>query len=273
MISFRALFCVALLGIATGCGDVTSAQTVDSDADRASVVEAGAGDVSGLSADRDSAEGAAASVSGVGGVVEEPSANSAINSEQTTVVAETNAEVIAVQAAAGSRSDVRLESRSLLDGAVTLNVPSAFRVMSQANREKRYAAGQRPSLVLTNQAADVNIAFNLTRNAMSPQQLPDFQRQMASLFRAQVEADDWVDSSTITINGLDWFTIEMRTEAFSTKVWNLIAGTSVNGQLLLISFNATTAQEDAWKPVCRQMLGSVRLAAESIKQPEISVAD
>lgn len=168
--------------------------------------------------------------------------------------------------------DVRLHSQSMLDGAVTLDVPVDFRPMSKAQREKRYAAGQRPSVVLANSAGDVNIVFNLTPNEMTFEQLSDFQRQMAALFRGQIDDGDWIGSSTTSIGGLDWFTIEMRTEAFGTKVWNLIAGTSCNGRLLLISFNATNDQEDGWKGPCRKMLESVRLAAEPLSQPEISAA-
>ena len=168
---------------------------------------------------------------------------------------------------------IALQPRAVLDGSVTLEVPSDFQVMSQAMREQRYAAGQRPSLVLTNESGDVNIAFNLTGNPMTLEQLPDFQRQMAALFRAQVESDDWIDSPTVRISGLDWFTIEMRIEAFDTKVWNLIAGTSFNGRLLLISFNATMDQEARWKPACRRMLESIQLAAEPLEQPEVSAAN
>ncbi len=168
--------------------------------------------------------------------------------------------------------EVRLHSQSVLDGAVVLDVPVDFRPMSQAQREKRYAAGQRPSVVLANSAGDVNIAFNLTPNEMTLDQLSDFQRQMAALFRGQVDDGNWIGSSTTQICGLDWFTIEMRTEAFGTKVWNLIAGTSCNGRLLLISFNATTEQEDDWKGPCRKMLESAKLVAEPLSQPQISAA-
>ncbi len=151
-----------------------------------------------------------------------------------------------------------------------IEVPDEFHAMSQAMREQRYSAGQRPSFVLTNSAGNVNIAFNLTPNEMTLDQLPDFQRQMAALFRGQVESNDWIGSTTTQINGLDWFTIEMRTEAFGTKVWNLIAGTSLNGRLLLVSFNATTELESEWSPICNQMLQSVKLAADPIQQPELS---
>ncbi|MHC4880609.1 MAG: hypothetical protein ACYTGL_29510 [Planctomycetota bacterium] len=167
-------------------------------------------------------------------------------------------------------ADVKLKSRTVLDGALTLDVPIDFHVMSREAREKKYPVGDRPSFILTNATEDVNIAFNLTRNAMTPQELPDFQRQMASLFRSQVSPDGWLGSQTVKINGLDWFTIEMRTDAPDSSIWNLIAGTSFNNRLLLVSFNATSEYEAQWAPVGRKMLQSLQATAEPATSPKLS---
>lgn len=293
MNSIRDILCAAILAVtSTGCGGSTNAETV-SPAD---------GEHTTLEAKEASSESADAPVETASPVLDvdtdsplaeaqTPREPKASDETQSPAKAEADAgeeerteapvENSAIQSADPPATDivskaeelvVGLQQRTVLDGAVSLEVPTAFHVMSREKREQRYAAGQRPSLVLTNSASDVNIAFNLTPNEMTPEQLSDFQRQMASLFRSQVARDHWIGSSTTRINGLDWFTIEMRTEAFGTKIWNLIAGTSLNGRLLLVSFNSTTEQEVAWKPFCRQMLQSVKLAAEPLNQPELSAA-
>ncbi len=293
MTSIRSFFCAALLATAVGCGGSTSAETVSpgTDQDSAAETQAEPGEPGGTSG-RTVLE---APEEDTGNVPPEDSVTQSSEAERLggETPSQPEAEVAAGEiesadapqrssAAASRVSSVEqpativeqpvteFERRTVLDGAVSLDAPADFQVMSRAQREQRYAAGQRPSVVLTNSTSDVNIAFNLTPNEMQFGQLADFQRQMASLFRSQVAKDDWVGSSTTQIGGLDWFTIEMRTEAFGTKVWNLIAGTSLNGRLLLVSFNTTTEQEAAWSPLCRQMLQSVKLAAEPLQQPELS---
>ena len=293
MISIRGFFCVVLLAFAVGCGGSTSEETVPPVGEEGSIadlpgmpvaVDGAAVSEAVEDSDADSAADppkSSAADSAVGSDANEPPAGTEVNVEETqsaAEVAEAESGGAWTVAAGGEKGrevpvpELRLHSQAVLGGEVTLDVPVDFHAMSQAQREKRYAAGQRPSQVLTNSAGDVNIAFNLTPNEMTLDQLSDFQRQMAALFRGQVDDDDWIGSSTTEIGGLDWFTIEMRTEAFGTKVWNLIAGTSCNGRLLLISFNATTEHEDGWKEPCRKMLQSVRLAAEPFSQPEISAA-
>ena len=286
MTSIRGLFCAVLLAAtAIGCGGSTSAETVPTAADEMAAVELEAantaqdgGSVEAPSRDAEieaidaaevqSSETGTATQSSVG---LEPGTSDAGQADDPAVALASGATDAPTAGTETAVEDVvvQLRRRTFLDGALSLDVPADFQLMSRSKREQRYAAGQRPSVVLTNADSDVNIAFNLTPNEMEPGQRPDFQRQMASLFRSQVASGDWGGSSGTRINGLDWFTIEMRTEALETKVWNLIAGTSFDGRLLLVSFNATAEREEAWKPHFRTMLQSVRLAAEPLKQPEI----
>jgi hypothetical protein len=291
--SIRGFFCAILLTAAAGCGGSTSAETVSPADEEGSVADLqdtsavsdgsaalGAVDRSDIDSTGDYPESLAVE-SATSSDADEPSlgtedsvegAQSAAESTEPEGRASTTRADGEADVAEVAEPEIRLHSQVVLGGAVTLDVPVDFHALSHAQRENRYAAGQRPSQVLANSAGDVNIAFNLTPNEMTLSQLLDFQRQMAALFRGQVDDGDWIGSSTTNIAGLDWFTIEMRTEAFGTKVWNLIAGTSCNGRLLLISFNATTEHEGGWKGPCRKMLESVRLAAEPLSQPEISAA-
>jgi hypothetical protein len=291
VIFIRSFYCAILLLSVAGCGGSTSAETISPAGNESSVTDATGGPADAARTNREafSRTEAAASVSEPDPISQSslpPESQSAADSgskseastgeteigtnSSETVVPQNSPREPAEPGPEPAQPSAQLRSRTVLDGILTLDVPDEFQAMPNDMREQRYAAGQRPSFVLTNAAGNVNIAFNVTQNEMTLDQLPDFQRRMAALFRGQVEGDDWIGSSTTQVNGLDWFTIEMRTEAFGTKVWNLIAGTSLDGRLLLVSFNATTELESEWQPACRQMLQSVKIAAEPIQQPELS---
>ena len=155
---------------------------------------------------------------------------------------------------------VVLEPKEILDGKVKLLMPKEFSVMSADMLEVKYPDAQRPTLVFTNEKGTVNLAFNHTKNKATAAAIPVFHRQTEAMMRRQIAAENWLASEMITLDELNWFRLDFRTPAVDTTIRNITLGTSLENRILLVSFNTTTAEEEAWLPIGQQMIQSLRIS-------------
>ncbi|MCX7419866.1 MAG: hypothetical protein NT013_10055 [Planctomycetia bacterium] len=155
---------------------------------------------------------------------------------------------------------VVLEPKEILDGKVKLLIPKEFSVMSADMLEVKYPDAQRPTLVFTNEKGTVNLAFNHTKNKATAAAIPVFHRQTEAMMRRQIAAENWLASEMITLDELNWFRLDFRTPAVDTTIRNITLGTSLENRILLVSFNTTTAEEEAWLPIGQQMIQSLRIS-------------
>jgi hypothetical protein len=150
-----------------------------------------------------------------------------------------------------------LVPRVVLDGRVTLLLPVDFAPMSQEMMKLKYPAERRPAVVYTNERGTVNIALSHTSDRMPPDEVPSFHKSLEATFKRLYPSAQWFQSDVVTMNERTWFLLELRTPAIDTDVRNIMMGTSVDGRLLLISFNVTSELEEEWLDTGRAVIRSV----------------
>ncbi|MFY9610990.1 MAG: hypothetical protein WAU45_20560 [Blastocatellia bacterium] len=124
----------------------------------------------------------------------------------------------------------------------------------------KYPGERRPTLVFTNESGSVNVAVNHTNNKITPTDVPQFQKQMERLFRNLYPSATWFRNELTQIYGRQCFLFDFRTPAVDTEVRNIMLGMSLDGRLLIITFNATKGLEESWIPVGDQIIQSVKIA-------------
>lgn len=155
---------------------------------------------------------------------------------------------------------VVLEPKEVLDGKVKLLLPKEFSIMGAEMLEAKYPAAQRPTLVFTNEKGTVNLAFNHTKSKVTAAQLPGLHRQMQSMVRPQISAENWLASEMVTLNELAWFRLDFRTQATDTVIRNVTLGTNLENRMLLVAFNVTESEEEVWFSIGQRMIESLRLS-------------
>ena len=94
---------------------------------------------------------------------------------------------------------------------------------------------------------------------MPQSELAAFQKQMEGMFRNLYPSATWFNSGVIDINGRDWLTLNLRTPAIDTEIRNILVGTSLQGRLLIVSFNVTKELEEAWLPPADAIIQSLHV--------------
>ena len=153
---------------------------------------------------------------------------------------------------------VNLETRQVLDGKVSLVLPVTFEVMGEAMMSIKYPSERRPTLVFTNPDGSVNVALNHTDNRASLGDIPAVLDAVVGMFNNLYPSAQWYRSEVVQIGGRPFFLLDLRTPAIDTEVRNLMAGTSLDGRLLFVTFNVTRELEEAWLPTGEAIIRSIR---------------
>jgi len=82
---------------------------------------------------------------------------------------------------------------------------------------------------------------------------------METMFKRLYPSAVWFQSGLKTINGRAFFLLDLRTPALDTEIRNLMVGTSLQGRLLLITFNVTQQHEARWLPTAQKILASIKV--------------
>lgn len=150
-----------------------------------------------------------------------------------------------------------LTTRNVLQKVEVL-VPKAFKIMDAEMLALKYPSKQGTAfLVYTDEDATVNIAFEHLPNKATLQDLPAIKQVFEQQFnQPQI---DFKKGEIKNINGRDFIVIEMITPAIDTEVYNLMFVTSLDGKLLMGTFNCTVEKMQEWQPLAEQILSSVKV--------------
>lgn len=155
---------------------------------------------------------------------------------------------------------VDLAPRTVLGGRVTLLLPMTFAVMGEDMMRLKYPSERRPTLVFTNPDGSVNVALNHTDNRVGSDDIPALLDVVVDMFRNLYPSARWYRSEVAEIAGRPFFLLDLRTPAIDTEVRNLMAGTSLDGRLLFVTFNVTRELEDAWLAAGEAIIRSIRIS-------------
>jgi hypothetical protein len=159
----------------------------------------------------------------------------------------------------GQAPEPVLETRTALDGRLSLLVPKEFTLMSEEMILKKYPRANRPSLVFTNTQTTINIALDHTAFKVGIEELPKAKQAIRGGLETSFPSAQWFRDELKAINGRQFFVLEMRTPAADTDIRNLMIGTSLEGRLFVITFNVTKALEGTWMPIGNRVVESVQI--------------
>jgi hypothetical protein len=150
-----------------------------------------------------------------------------------------------------------LITRNML-GKVEVSVPRPFKIMDEEMIAVKYPLKQEAEFqVYTDEDATVNIAFEHLPNIATLQDLPAIKQVLEHEFN-QPEID-FRKSEIKKINSRDFIVIEMITPAADTRVYNLMFLTSLDGKLLMGTFNCTVNKQKEWQPIAERIVNSIKI--------------
>jgi|GEM_PF-5212945 len=152
--------------------------------------------------------------------------------------------------------------KTLLGGKVEILIPETFAVMNEDMLKLKYPAGNRPSLVYTNERGTINVAFSPTLSEASQKDIPEIKNTFMNMYKALFKTATLYSNGVDTINGRKIGYLEFLTPGIDTKIYNRVFFTDCDGKLLLCTFNCMENQMKDWAPVGKKIMSSL-----SVKWP------
>jgi hypothetical protein len=151
-----------------------------------------------------------------------------------------------------------LNDRAVLSGKSNMLIPHSFTIMDEQTIVLKYpVATHRPTEVYTNKEGTINIALNHTVNKATPKDLPEVKKVMEGQFNKA--PFNFIKSELKEMNGSEFIVLEFVSPATDTKIYNLMAIASLEGRLVIITFNCTQDQRKEWEPIGKKIINSITL--------------
>lgn len=153
-----------------------------------------------------------------------------------------------------------LGERTVLDGRLDILIPDDFEEMAPDLLRFKYPSENRPTLVFTNPDGSINVGFNHTNTSANPEQLPEFHHALDTFLRGVHKRATWHESTMREINGRQFLFFDFISQAFDTRIRNMILGTTLDNRLLLITFNVTSELEEQWAETGKRIVASISIS-------------
>lgn len=156
--------------------------------------------------------------------------------------------------------NIELETRSLLNDKIEILVPKEFKEMSKELLDVKYPRTQnRPSYVLTDEGATVNVAFTHLPNAADKTVIEAYKNSIKSSYEKAFPTAVWKGDGVATINDKQVGYLKLITQAADQKVYNYLFMTDVDGKLLIGTFNCTEKLMPEWEEVGEKIVKSLKV--------------
>ena len=152
-----------------------------------------------------------------------------------------------------------LSKLELLDGRVQMLMPDSFAVMSEELLRLKYPNENRPTIVYTNSDGTINIAVNHPDSEIPNDAVGALRDQIVTSFKNLYPSAVWYRDEMASVDGRNYFVIELTTPAVDTEIRNIMYFSSLNDRLLGISFNCTVEHEQEWAEIGKRVIDSISI--------------
>ena len=151
--------------------------------------------------------------------------------------------------------EARETSTQVLGGKASVVMPDGFIKMPKELLETKYPLAKRPQEVwyVEKENGKVTLAFSMTTNAMSDTQIPQFAQMLKKQFSSVSPT-----LSEVMVNGKKLTRIEMTTPAADGDIFNVMQLSSLDGKLLISTFNTTEDLKETYTEMGKKALSTFK---------------
>jgi hypothetical protein len=152
----------------------------------------------------------------------------------------------------------KLDTISLLSNRIKLLAPVELKSMSDEMWTAKYQRRTRPILVLSDVDGEVNLLADMTQIPVSESQVTAFKDAQIQQLKKSRPDMVVIAEGVKTINGKNVGYFKFLTQAVDQKVFNYYFFTSVDGKLLLFSFNSIEKLRKKWEQTADEIVASLK---------------
>lgn len=170
----------------------------------------------------------------------------------------TNAEI---QEAKGIVFDNTAIEIKIPDSNIFIRTPYDFAELSPEDIKAKWGErGNDPTWAVGNELLGTTISYHKTLGVMKGDTLPNVMSNLVKVMKRMVAGIEFSKNEIIELNGSDWFLLECNSNALNADIKNMMIGTGVGNDLIMINFNSTKEDYLKYENLLRKSMASVKTA-------------
>jgi len=153
----------------------------------------------------------------------------------------------------------KLDTVSILNGKVKILAPKELSSMTEEMWKAKYPARSRPTMVLSDEAGEVNLIADLTQQPATENQIVSFKDFQIKQLKAKRPDLNLLNEGVKTVNGRQVGFFKFVTEAVDQKVFNYYFFSIADGKILLFTFNCIEKLQKTWEATADRVVASLTI--------------
>lgn len=149
--------------------------------------------------------------------------------------------------------------RALLGGQITLQIPEDFIELEVDVVKNLYPLGNRPQVVMGNEAFQFMLGFNHTEHRVPEAYIKDFPGVARAMLEKCGPKVTVTESGAISCGGRSVATLSFVSQTLNGALYNMMFYSNVGARLLIGFFNFRFADRSRLEPLCREIIASYRI--------------
>jgi hypothetical protein len=157
-----------------------------------------------------------------------------------------------------------IEERKIMDGSLTMMLPSEFQLMEESLARAKYPDDDRPDYIYTNQDTTVNITFSTDNSGIiDDEEVEEVKNILKNQIKRIYPGTKMEDSQPLKADkkNVSYFFFEI--PLIDGNLFQLMFFMEHKKQLVMGAFNCGIYQKKQWKPLILQMLKTLKEIKEN----------
>lgn len=152
---------------------------------------------------------------------------------------------------------IEFERKELPGGKIAVVLPKDFTLMTPEAAAIKYPSIHRPEIIYSNAMGTVNFAFSHKAEAIAIFQLKTCAAQFKEAIKRTNPAIIFYESGEMPVGKTELHYFDFQSFSFDMQTYNLMYISIIENKVLHGVFNCPAKFADEWKPIVRQILGTI----------------
>lgn len=153
---------------------------------------------------------------------------------------------------------VEFGKEQIFDGKMQMMLPSSFTDMPMELAKLKYPMEQRPQVIKTNEATDINFTFSLTDQPLANDQVKQVRDNLKRVLKTVRPDMRFTEEGMEEMEerSIGWF--ELTYSGIDTKIYSIMYFTPIAGKMMHGIFNCPVREAVNWKKVVFEMMHTIK---------------
>lgn len=148
---------------------------------------------------------------------------------------------------------------TLIDGKLSMDIPSGFTSLSEQEIQMKYPNGNPPTAAYGNANRSFSIAITYSVQILTTDKLAELKGVLTKTFDRVIPGIVWKVNEIVTIKGKKWVHFEMMSNAIDTDIHNQMFITDLGGRMLGVNFNAPRSTYPQIQSAFDEVVNSIKV--------------